>query len=79
MQNTNNDPFSAAISFNPNGIFNRMRILIVDDEPFNCFALQSLMTSLKLSNLENVVDYVYSGQDYIKFVQDSIVEIYDNS
>lgn len=52
-----------------------MKILIVDDEPFNCFALQSLLSSLKLFNLDNAVDYVYSGEDYINHVQDSIIEI----
>ena len=30
---------------------------------------------MKLSNLDNVVDYAYSGQDYINLVQNSIKEI----
>ena len=48
-----------------------MKILIVDDEPFNCFALQSLFKSLNLSNYETKVDYAYSGIEYLNYLKKS--------
>ena len=42
--------------------YNRKKILVIDDESYNCKAVFQMIKSLKLPNVQNVVDVVYSGK-----------------
>jgi len=48
------------------------RILIIDDEPYNCLALMTLLKSLKLKNVSHRVDLVTSGKQAIHSIINSI-------
>jgi len=44
------------------------KILVVDDEPYNCLAIVSILKSLKLANAESIVDVATSGRQALKFL-----------
>jgi len=48
------------------------RILIIDDEPYNCLALYTLLKSLSLKDVSFRVDLCMSGKDALKSVIKSI-------
>eukprot|EP00356_Strombidium_inclinatum_P015400 CAMPEP_0170489564 /NCGR_PEP_ID=MMETSP0208-20121228/7910_1 /TAXON_ID=197538 /ORGANISM="Strombidium inclinatum, Strain S3" /LENGTH=130 /DNA_ID=CAMNT_0010764549 /DNA_START=367 /DNA_END=756 /DNA_ORIENTATION=- len=52
-----------SINNNPvNYPFSKKKILVVDDEPFNCQALVSIFQVLKLDRINEVVDIALSGK-----------------
>jgi len=50
-------------------LFSQKNILIIDDDPFNCEALKSIMKIIRLHNVEEIVDVCYSGMEAIEKVK----------
>jgi len=50
-------------------LFTNKRILIIDDDPFNCEAMRSIMKVLRLRNIDSIVDVVYSGAEALDFIK----------
>ena len=48
------------------------KILIVDDEKFNCDILMSFLMILGVKNRNNVAELAHNGQEAVKKIQDSI-------
>ena len=53
--------------------FNEKRILIVDDDPFNCLAIKELFKVLGLDRVAERVDECYGGQEALDKIRDSLV------
>jgi len=54
--------------------FSQKKILIIDDESFNCQAMLGMISVLKLPEVGSRVDLAYSGQDALDLVEQSIDE-----
>mmetsp|Transcript_1574 Transcript_1574/g.2104 ORF Transcript_1574/g.2104 Transcript_1574/m.2104 type:complete len:148 (-) Transcript_1574:380-823(-) len=52
--------------------YSKKRILIIDDEPYNCVALYSLIKGLKLSNIEDRIDLCLSGTSALRMLLQNI-------
>jgi len=50
--------------------FNKKKILIIDDEIYNCMAIKSLIKALKYKKMENVVTAL-SGKDALAIINKS--------
>jgi len=52
--------------------FHSKKILVIDDESFNCMALVGLLKILKLPNVKQMVDIAYSGEQAIQLLRENI-------
>jgi CheY-like chemotaxis protein len=52
--------------------FSQKKILVIDDESYNCQALLQMMKALKLPNVKDVVHTAYSGKQALKKVEQSL-------
>ena len=52
--------------------FNDKRILVVDDDPFNCLALKELFKVVGLVNAAHIVDTCFGGNEAYQKIRDSI-------
>lgn len=48
------------------------KILIVDDEKFNCDIIEGFMMILGFEHRESLLEYAYNGEQAVKKVKDSI-------
>lgn len=53
---------------------NKGKILIVDDERFNCDTVMGLMMLLGVTNRYLLTKFVYNGEDAVKEIQQAIDE-----
>ena len=51
--------------------YQKKRILIVDDEPFNILGMQMNLKNLKIKGLSQIIDRAYNGQEALSKVKDS--------
>lgn len=52
--------------------FTDKRILLVDDDPFNCMAINALFKVLGLDNVDQRVDTAFGGQEALEKIKASI-------
>jgi len=52
--------------------YSSKKILIIDDESFNCKALLGMISILRLPNMGKYVDVAYSGEEAIELVKNNI-------
>ena len=51
--------------------YQKKRILIVDDEPFNVLGMQMNLNNLEIKGLSQIIDRAYNGQEALSKVKDS--------
>ena len=59
---------------NKSGFFDnyqKKRILIVDDEPFNVLGMQMNLNNLEIKGLSQIIDRAYNGEEALSKVKDS--------
>jgi CheY-like chemotaxis protein len=59
---------------NKSGFFDnyqKKRILIVDDEPFNVLGMQMNLNNLEIKGLSQIIDRAYNGQEALSKVKNS--------
>ena len=49
--------------------FNTQKIMVVDDEIFNCHAVRGLMTVLGMQNIDKLVDICLNGEEAVKLIK----------
>ena len=54
-------------------MFSQKKILVIDDEPFNCQVINSMLSILEFEDLSEKVDYCYSGKAALKMLESNIV------
>lgn len=54
--------------------FSKKKILIVDDDPFNLFALRSLFAMLKLEGCDNRIEIGYNGMEAVEKIKKNLIE-----
>lgn len=54
--------------------YNKERVLIVDDEPFNCEILKQMLQVSEFVDFEDRVDICYGGNKALKCMADNIYE-----